>query len=208
MVRFRFTGDAYYQLGVQTLMKELSYWNLSNISVNTLHFPDMRYLLAWSRSPVLPSGMTLITGNTRVIDTLKGIISPVCTELSGSDDSLESLRDRLKVRLALAVTRHPQVQDVREVRLSTAEMSYMWGLMNGHTPMFSIKKDSLLRRSVMTKIGAENLVALMVRFRLLFALAPEQRCMTVRMAEKYPGIYQPVHAGDMDFSVRYQSKGV
>lgn len=186
MVRFRFGGDVYYRLGVDALMQAVS---PQGQTVNRLHFPDMRYLLAWSRNPVLSPGLTLVTGNARVIATLRGIVSPASVELSGSDDALASLKHRLQLRFALPA---PESPPVKEVRLTESEMSYMWGLMHGNTSLYSIKKDSLLRRSVMQKIGADSLVSLMVRFRLLFALPPEQLCLQVRMSGKAPRAGQPL----------------
>lgn len=140
------------------------------LSVNTIYFPDMQSLLVWSRSPKLSEyGVTLISGSERVISVLRGIISTRHVMLTGSYDSLAHIKAELHLRLINATVTE---EHSKYIRFTSLEMEHMWSYIRGSNSGCSAdeKRNSRIRRRVMEKIGADNIVSLVVRFRLLFAL--------------------------------------
>ena len=156
------------------------------VNISTLYFPDMQYLLAWSRSPKLPEhGVTLISGSERVISVLRGVINSRHVMLTSSKNSLSHIKAELHLRLINS--------DVTEayneyIRFTSLEMEYMWNYIRGAKPESKSdeKRNSRLRRRVMEKIGADNIVSLIIRFRLLFALDEKFLQKHVKMRNYIP----------------------
>lgn len=163
------SSDHYFQSGVQAIKHRLSSLTGEPTRIQALHFPDMRYLLAWSQRPALPSdGILLLAGSQCVISVLSDIVDTRYVLLSGGGESFVNLMTRLSGMLPSGPL--PEARSKREISLTPREMSYMWAFMLGNPHQSNCKRDSRIRRSVMNKIGADGTLSLLIRFRLLLLL--------------------------------------
>lgn len=159
--------DWLFSAGFHALQKELTLITGQHKRIHALHFPDMRFLLEWSRKPVLHEDITLIVGSERVLAVLHDLFNPEYVLLVGRHDACHTIKARLQRALEDNKRLPPE-----QIRLTSREMVYMWGYINGYLYQSDNKRDSQIRRQVMSKIGAENWVSLLIRFRLLFYLPP------------------------------------
>lgn len=165
-----FSADRFFARGVSDALKgDLRIKDVvKRHPVSVLHFPDHRYLLAWSMKPVLPEGITLIAGNSRVRADLAGVLSPCRADIV---DVRHSVR-MLPCAAAAVDMRHMQ-QDtlpVTDIWLTMEEMAFMWGWISGRRLGGDRKRNSRLKKQVMKKVGADTDVSLLIRFRLIFLL--------------------------------------
>ncbi|MCK7268875.1 hypothetical protein L8O48_17580 [Enterobacter cloacae] len=161
--------DAYFESGIQAIQHNLSSLTDEQVRVQALHFPDMRYLLAWSQKPALSSdGILLLAGSKHVISVLRDIVDTRYVLLSEGGEPFSALMHNLYGMMV--PTLHDASRRKKEISLTSREMSYMWAFMQGNPHQSDSKRDSNIRRSVMAKIGAHGMLSLLVRFRLLLFL--------------------------------------
>ena len=161
--------DAYFESGVQAIQHNLSSLTDGQVRIQALHFPDMRYLLAWSQKPALSSdGILLLAGSKHVISVLRDIVDTRYVLLSEGGEPFSTLMHNLYGMLVPIP--HDASRRKKEISLTPREMSYMWAFMLGNPHQSDSKRDSNIRRSVMAKIGADGMLSLLIRFRLLMFL--------------------------------------
>lgn len=165
MPLLQLSPDAYFEAGIHAIQHNLSSLSDGCVCIHALHFPDMRYLLAWSQKPVLPSdGILLLAGSKRVISLLQDIVDTRYVLLSEGGEPFSTLMHNLYGMLAPP---HNANRSKKEISLTSLEMSCMWAFMQGNPHQSDSKRDSKVRRSVMAKIGADGMLSLLIRFRLL-----------------------------------------
>lgn len=163
------SSDACFQAGISALQHHISVGLGANVRIHALYFPDMRYLLAWSQKPLLPIGdIVIIAGSEKLISILADIVDPDRVLLSGGGESIPSLTERLYQKLSQQESGGDTEKP--EILITPREMSYMWAFMRGHPRQSDSKRDYGIRRAVMAKIGAEDQISLLIRFRLLLFL--------------------------------------
>ena len=169
MPLLQLSPDAYFESGLQAIQHNLSSLTDGRVSIHALHFPDMRYLLAWSQKPVLSSdGVLLLAGSKRVISVLRDIVDTRYVLLSEGGEPFTTMMHNLYSMLEPAP--HDAIRRKNEINLTSREMSYMWAFMMGRPHQSNSKRDSRIRRSVMAKIGANGTLSLLIRFQLLLFL--------------------------------------
>lgn len=175
--------DAYFESGIQAIQHNLSSLTDGQVRIQALHFPDMRYLLAWSQKPALSSdGILLLAGSKHVISVLRDIVDTRYVLLSEGGEPFSTLMHKMHNLYGMLVsTPHDASRRKKEIRLTSREMSYMWAFMLGNPHQSDSKRDSNIRRSVMAKIGADSTLSLLVRFRLLLFLDSHYLAKHIRL---------------------------
>lgn len=180
MLFLQLSHDVYFKLGIQAIQHNLSSLADGQVRIQALHFPDMRYLLAWSQKPALSSdGILLLAGSKHVISVLRDIVDTRYVLLSEGGESFSTLMNNLYGMLV--PTPHDASRRKKEISLTSREMSYMWAFMLGRPHQSDSKRDSSIRRSVMAKTGADGTLSLLIRFQLLLFLDSRYLAKHIRL---------------------------
>lgn len=160
--------NGYVETGIRALIDDIR----TEDRINVLSFPDMRYLLAWSREPVLGEGISLVVGGHRQMMVLSGLLCPKQVLLLDNQMSLSMVRSCLQHRLERQVV--PEIEEPtpsrHQIRISDDELKVACRMLLGFPGELGNKRDSQLKLRLMRKIGAGDRASFLVRLRLLFWL--------------------------------------
>lgn len=157
--------------------------------VSVIHFPDYCSLLAWSRYPTLPGGLTIIAGNAGITACLAPLFDPAqvgfvdtCRPAVVLPSAILDLSARCSLR---------PVPVVNEITLTASEMAFMWCWSAGRRPEGESKYNSRLKSQVMKKLAVGTDVALLIRFRLMFLLSGARCLLRCRIQNTGRGADRP-----------------
>lgn len=186
-------ANTFFKLGIHAIEHDLSTAIGIPVKIHSLYLPDMRSLLRWSLKPALANdGIVLIAGSKEVISVLKDIMDPQYVILSENGSLLKELLHNLYTK-----SRPPPIDFKnykQNIIFTTREIKYMCRFINGHSRQSESKRDSHIRRRVMAKIGAERLVSLVIKFRLLFYI--DNHYLYKNVSIRKDGIFPPVNVKD------------
>ncbi|NIG46423.1 hypothetical protein F3J31_21750 [Enterobacter sp. Acro-832] len=186
-----FSDDRFFARGAAELLlrdrrvREI----LARRPVNVVHFADHRYLMAWSFAPTLPTGLTVIAGTLSLTEKLARLFSPRRVGLAGIHRSgTELVQAVLVTDIRHTLEPEPRPEDVW---LTTEELAFMWAWKGGRRPDYGDKRNSRLKYRLMRRVGAENDIGLLVRFRVM-----SSGISLLRTRVKHRDKRQPEHPGE------------